>query len=58
LTAGQVDPMPLHDLQQSIVLDFPERLVGLIFNQEPEVRQQLAEPHVGREMLKLEELPD
>jgi hypothetical protein len=44
---GQIDPVLFHDLQQPVVLDLPEGLVRLILDQESEVREQLAEAHVG-----------
>jgi hypothetical protein len=47
LPLGEIDPVPLHDFQQSIVLDFAECLVGLILDQESEVRKQLAEANTG-----------
>ena len=50
--------MLLHDFQEPIVLDVPERLVGLVLDQESEVRQQLAEPDLGRELMDVGELLD
>ena len=38
LPPGQIGPMSLHDLQQPIVLDLAERLVGLVFDQDPAVQ--------------------
>jgi hypothetical protein len=39
LPSQQFGPMFLHDLQQPSVLDLPEGLIGLVLNQESEVRQ-------------------
>jgi hypothetical protein len=58
LPLQQIDPMLLHDLQEPSVLDVPEGLVSLVFNQESEIRQQLAEPDIGGQLLEISELLD
>ena len=47
LPSQQIDPMLLQDLQEPSVVHIPEGLVRLVFNQEAEVREQLAEPDIG-----------
>jgi hypothetical protein len=51
----QITPMLLHDLREPSVLDVPEGLVSLVFNQESEVRQQLAETDIGGQLLEISE---
>ncbi len=58
LPLQQVGPMLFHDLQEPSVVYVPEGLVGLVFNQQSEVRQLLAEPDVGRQLMEIIELLD
>src|SRR4051794_5650127 len=46
----QFDPMFLHHLQELLVLDVPKGLIGPVFDQEPEVGEQLTEAHLGRHL--------
>ncbi len=57
LPLQQIDAMLLH-YQEPSVVDVPEGLVSLVLNQESEVRQQLAEPDIGGQLLELGELLD
>jgi hypothetical protein len=54
----QIQAMILHDLQEAVVLNLPEGLVGLVFDKESEIREQLAEADIRRQLLKVGELGD
>ena len=45
-SAPQILEMSLHHREQLLVLDVPEGMVRLVLDEEPEVRQELAEPDV------------
>ncbi len=48
--------MPVHDPQELLILDVPERLIGLILDQESKVGEQLADAHAGRQVAQAGEL--
>jgi hypothetical protein len=48
----------LHDLQEASVFNVPERLDGLVLDEESAVGQQLAELFVARELLEAGKLLD
>jgi len=41
-----------------MILDLPQRLIGLVFDEESQVRQQLPEPDFRRELLDVNKLLD
>ena len=48
--------MFLDDLQQPMVLDLPEGLIGLVLDQKSQVRRQLPESDIRREQMNVGEL--
>jgi hypothetical protein len=50
--------MLLHVLQKPSVLNLPVGLIGLVLNQESDLRQSLAESDIGGQLLEIGELLD